>query len=237
MARGRALSVQAGQRARPALRPESSRTSAAPRPNHLFPPVTRIAVACLKRADPVLRGVIERVGPCRYAPRAEGSHFDALVRAILYQQLSGKAAATIHQRLRAVYGDRDPLPEELLSTPDETVRAAGVSRQKLGYLRDLATHVAGGLLPLDRIESMDDEAAIAALVGVKGIGRWSAQMFLMFRLGRPDVVPELDLGIQKGIQLAYGLAELPRPRDVLRIAEPWAPHRTVACWYLWRLLD
>lgn len=199
--------------------------------------MTRTAVARLKRADPVLRAVIEKVGPCRYAPRAEGSHFDALLRAILYQQLSGKAAGTIHERLRLVYGGRDPLPGELLSTPEESVRAAGVSRQKLGYLRDLATHVEEGRLPLDRIEQMDDEAAIDALVGVKGIGRWSAQMFLMFRLGRPDVMPELDLGIQKGIQLAYGLAELPRPRDVLRIAEPWAPYRTVASWYLWRLLD
>lgn len=199
--------------------------------------MTRTAVARLKRADPVLRRVIEAVGPCRYAPRAEGSHFDALMRAILYQQLSGKAAATIHGRMRAIYGDRDPLPDELLATADESLRAAGVSRQKLGYLRDLATHVADGLLPLDEIELMDDEAAIAALVGVKGIGRWSAQMFLMFRLGRPDVMPELDLGIQKGIQLAYGLDALPRPRDVLRIAEPWAPYRTVASWYLWRSLD
>ncbi|MHB1223834.1 MAG: DNA-3-methyladenine glycosylase family protein [Gemmatimonadaceae bacterium] len=199
--------------------------------------MTRTAVARLKRADPVLRGVIEAVGPCRYAPRAEGSHFDALLRAILYQQLSGKAAATIHGRMRAIYGDRDPLPAELLATADESLRAAGVSRQKLGYLRDLATHVADGLLPLDEIELMDDEAAIAALVGVRGIGRWSAQMFLMFRLGRPDVVPELDLGVQKGIQLAYGLDTLPAPRDVLRIAEPWAPYRTVASWYLWRSLD
>lgn len=199
--------------------------------------MTRTAVAHLKRVDPVLRAVIQNVGPCRYAPRADGSHFDALLRAILYQQLSGKAAGTIHERLRAIYGGRDPLPDEFLSTADETVRAAGVSRQKLGYLRDLATHVAEGLLPLDEIEKMDDEAAIAALVGVKGIGRWSAQMFLMFRLGRPDVVAELDLGIQKGIQLAYALPELPRPRDVLRIAEPWAPYRTVACWYLWRSLD
>ena len=179
--------------------------------------MTRTAVARLKRADPVLRRVIEAVGPCRYAPRAEGSHFDAL--------------------MRAIYGDRDPLPAELLATADESLRAAGVSRQKLGYLRDLATHVADGLLPLDEIELMDDEAAIAALVGVKGIGRWSAQMFLMFRLGRPDVMPELDLGIQKGIQLAYGLDALPAPREVLRIAEPWAPYRTVASWSLWRSLD
>ncbi len=199
--------------------------------------LTRTAVARLKRADPVLKQVIETVGPCRFVARADGSHFDALLRAILYQQLSGKAAGTIHQRLRAIYGDRDPLPAELLATADEALRAAGVSRQKLGYLRDLATHVADDRLPLDEIALLEDEEAIAALVGVKGIGRWSAQMFLMFRLGRMDVVPELDLGIQKGIQLAYELPELPRPRDVLRIAEPWAPYRTVASWYLWRLLD
>jgi len=180
---------------------------------------------------------MESVGPCRYAPRSDGSHFDALLRAILYQQLSGKAAATIHQRMRAVYGDRDPLPGELLATADETLRAAGVSRQKTGYLRDLAAHVADGRLPLDEIALLEDEEVINALVSVKGIGRWSAQMFLIFRVGRLDVVPELDLGIQKGIQLAYGLPELPRPRDVLRIAEPWTPYRTIASWYLWRLLD
>lgn len=199
--------------------------------------MTRTAVARLKRADPVLRKVIDTVGPCRFAPRTEGTHFDALVRAILYQQLAGKAAATIHGRVRAIYGDRDPGPDELLRTPEEAIRAAGVSRQKLSYLRDLATRVSAGSLPLDSVERMDDEEVISALVAVKGVGRWSAQMFLMFRLGRPDVVPELDLGVQKGIQLAYGLPELPRPRDVLRIAEPWAPYRTVASWYLWRLLD
>ena len=164
--------------------------------------MTRTAVMRLKRADPVLREVIERVGPCRFAARAEGTHFDALVRAILYQQLSGKAAATIH-----------------------------------GRLRDLARHAVDGSLPLDRVESLDDDAVIDALVAVKGVGRWTAQMFLMFRLGRPDVLPELDLGVQKGIQLAYGLRALPTPKDVLRIGAPWAPYRSVASWYMWRLLD
>ena len=199
--------------------------------------MTRTAVTRLKRADPVLRAVIERVGPCRYAPRVEGSHFDALLRAILYQQLSGKAAATIHARMRDHFGGRDPLPEELLAAPEPALRAAGVSRQKLGYLRDLARHVANGTLPLERVESLDDDAVIEALVAVKGVGRWTAQMFLMFRLGRPDVLPELDLGVQKGIQLAYGLRSLPGPKDVVRIGAPWAPYRTVASWYLWRLLD
>src|SRR5690606_33085649 len=137
------------------------------------------------------------------APRTEGSHFEALVRSILYQQLSGKAAGTIHARLQAHFGGRDPLPAELLATPDAPLRAAGVSRQRLGYLRSLAEHVRDGALPLDTIHTLDDEAVIAALVGVKGIGRWTAQMFLMFRLGRLDVLPELDLGVQKGMQLTY----------------------------------
>ena len=199
--------------------------------------MTRAAVAHLKRVDPVLREVIVRVGPCRFAPRAEGTHFDALVRAIVYQQLSGKAAATIHGRVRDHFGGRDPLPAELLATPDEPLRAAGLSRQKLGYLRSLAEHVEAGALPLDVIHTLDDEAVIQALVDVKGIGRWTAQMFLMFRLGRLDVLPELDLGVQKGIQLAYGRRTLPTPKQVLRIGAAWAPYRSVASWYLWRLLD
>lgn len=199
--------------------------------------VTRVAVARLKRADPVLCAVIERVGPCRFAPHAEGTHFDALARAILYQQLSGRAAATIHGRVREHFGGRDPLPAELAAVPDESLRACGVSRQKLSYLRDLAAHAASGALPLDRIGALDDEAAIEALVRVKGVGRWTAQIFLMFRLGRPDVLPELDLGIQKGIQLAYGLRTLPTPQQVQRRAAAWAPYRSVAAWYLWRFVD
>ena len=199
--------------------------------------MSRAGVAHLKRSDPVLRGVIERVGPYRLVPRAEGTHFDALARAILYQQLSGKAAATIHGRLRALYGDRDPTPAELLATPDERLRGAGVSRQKLGYLRSLAEHAATGALPLDTIHTLADDAVIDALVAVKGVGRWTAQMFLMFRLGRPDVLPELDLGVQKGIQLAYGLRSLPTPKQVLKRGAAWAPYRSVASWYMWRVLE
>lgn len=199
--------------------------------------MTRAAVARLRKADPRLRAVIDRVGPCRFAPRAEGTHFDALLRAIVYQQLSGKAAATIHRRVQEHFGGRDPLPEEILATADEPLRAAGLSRQKLGYVRSLAEHVEQGLLPLDRVETMADDEILDALVDVKGIGRWTGQMFLMFRLGRPDVLPELDLGVQKGIQLAYALPSLPKPKQVLEIGRAWAPYRTVASWYLWRLLD
>ena len=197
----------------------------------------RAAVAHLKRADPRLAAVITAVGPCRFEPRAEGTHFEAVARAIVFQQLSGKAAGTIHRRFHGIYGDRAPEPQELLDTTDDALRAVGLSRQKVGYLRDLSARVASGDVPLHTLEAMSDEDAIAALTKVKGIGRWTAQMFLMFRLGRPDVLPELDLGIQKGIQLAYGKRKLPTPKDVLKIGAPWAPWRTIASWYLWRSLD
>ena len=190
--------------------------------------MTRAAVARLRKADPRLRAVIDRVGPCRFAPRAEGTHFDALLRAIVYQQLSGKPAATIPRRDQEHFGGRDPLPEEILATADEPLRAAGLSRQKLGSVRSLAAHVEQGLLPLDRVETMADDEILDALVDVKGIGRWTGQMFLMFRLGRPDVLPELDLGVQKGIQIAYGLRKLPTPKQVQRRGAQWAPWRSVA---------
>src|SRR5688572_31049872 len=162
------------------------------------------AVAHLKTADPRLAPIIELVGPCALSPRTEGTHFDALCRAIVYQQLSGKAAATIHGRVLALYDGRPPLPAELLATPVERLRACGLSRQKLGYILDLAERVERGDVPLDHLDSLPDDAILEALVRVKGIGRWTAQMFLMFRLGRPDVLPELDLGVQKGLQRAYG---------------------------------
>ena len=196
----------------------------------------RTAVTHLKRADPVLARVIERVGPCRYAPRKEGPHFDALVRSIIYQQLSGKAAATIHARFIALY-PRHPKPEQVLATPDETLRGAGLSRQKIAYLRSLAEHVHSGELPLARIARLSDESILERLVAVKGIGRWTAQMFMMFRLGRLDVLPDLDLGIQNAIREAYGLKKRPTPKEVLRIGEGWRPYATIASWYLWRSLD
>ena len=195
------------------------------------------AVRHLTRADPVLARIIATVGPCRLEPRAEGTHFDAIVRAIVYQQLSGKAASTIHGRVHDHFGGRAPTPHELLATPDEPLRAAGLSRQKLAYLRDLATRVVEGALPIDRLHELDDDAIVAALTSVKGVGKWTAQMFLMFRLGRPDVLPDLDLGIQNAIQKAYGLAKRPAPKQVLEIGARWSPHATVASWYLWRSLD
>ena len=198
---------------------------------------TRAAVTHLKRADPKLAAVIEAVGPCRFAARAEGTHFEAVARSIVYQQLSGKAAGTIHRRFHALFGDRAPEPRELTATSDEDLRSAGLSRQKIGYLRDLAARVAAGEVPLDVIDTLADEDAIDALTKVKGVGRWTAQMFLMFRLGRPAVLPELDLGVQNAIQRAYHMRKRPLPKDVLRIGAKWAPYRTVASWYLWRSLD
>jgi DNA-3-methyladenine glycosylase II len=199
--------------------------------------VHRASVIHLKRADEVLARVIERVGPCRLRPRSEGTHFDALLRSIVYQQLSGKAAETILNRVLALYGGRYPRPAQLLETPDDVLRRAGLSRQKLAYLRDLATKVETAEVPLARVGRLSDEEIITHLTRVKGIGRWTAQMFLIFRLGRRDVLPELDLGIQTAIQKAYSLPARPAPKDVLRIGESWRPHATVASWYLWRSLE
>ncbi len=199
--------------------------------------MTRQAVRHLKRADPVLARVIARVGPCRFAPITAGSHFHFIARAIVFQQLAVKAAATIHRRFLDLYGAEPPEPHAVAATPDERLRAAGLSRQKLSYIKDLARKVDDGEVRLDRLAVLDDPGVIAELTKVKGIGVWSAQMFLIFRLGRPDVLPVGDLGVQKGIQLAYGLRSLPSPKRVTRIGKPWSPYATVASWYLWRLLD
>lgn len=185
----------------------------------------------------MLGTIIERVGACRLEARREGTHYEALVRSIVFQQLSGKAARTIHDRVRSLYPRNRPRPELVLETSDATLRAAGLSRQKIGYLRDLSARVANGSLPLAHLGRLPDDAIIEHLVQVKGIGRWTVQMFLMFRLGRPDVLPELDLGVQNAIQRAYGLRKRPTPKDVLRIGEPWRPWASVASWYLWRSLE
>jgi 3-methyladenine DNA glycosylase/8-oxoguanine DNA glycosylase len=155
----------------------------------------------------------------------------------VFQQLSGKAASTIHGRLCAIYPGNRPRAEHVLTTEESALRAAGLSRQKIGYLRDLSARVADGSLPLAHLGRLSDDAIIEHLVQVKGIGRWTVQMFLMFRLGRPDVLPELDLGVQNAIQRAYGLKQRPTPKDVLRIGEKWRPYASTASWYLWRSLE
>ena len=198
--------------------------------------LARKARAHLRRVDPVLARVIDAVGPYRPADRSAGTHFEALIRAIVFQQLSGKAAATIHGRFVELFPDARPVPEVLLGIPDETLRGVGLSRQKIGYLRDLAARVHRGELPLEHVDGLSDEELIAHLVQVKGIGKWTAQMFLMFRLGRADVLPDLDLGIQNAIKRAYRKRKC-TPKDVLRIGAKWTPYSSVACWYLWRSLD
>jgi DNA-3-methyladenine glycosylase II len=197
----------------------------------------RRALHHLRRADPVMARVIAKVGPCRFGPITDHTHFYHLCRAIVYQQLSTRAAATIHGRFVALFPTSPPRPGDVAAAEDAPLRAAGLSRQKAAYIRDLASKVHDGSLALERIASLPDDEVIAALTQVKGIGKWSAQMFLMFRLGRPDVLPDLDLGIQKAVKLAYGLRSHPSPKRVLKIGKPWSPYATIASWYLWRSLD
>ncbi|MES2179426.1 MAG: DNA-3-methyladenine glycosylase [Gemmatimonadota bacterium] len=197
----------------------------------------RHAITHLRRVDPVMGDLIARVGPCTMEPKRTGTHYDALVRSIVFQQLSGKAAGTIHRRFCEIYPGNKPRAELVMETDDEKLRAAGLSRQKMGYLRDLSARVTARTLPLAHLGRLSDDEIIEHLVQVKGIGRWTVQMFLMFRLGRPDVLPELDLGVQNAIQRAYGLRKRPAPKDVLRIGAKWRPHASVASWYLWRSLE
>jgi DNA-3-methyladenine glycosylase II len=214
-------------------RTKTSRTSALV-PHALW---QRAAVRHLKKADPVLERIIERVGPNRFGARAAGSHLDALVRSIVGQQLSTSAATTIHGRLLVLVGEANPLPEDWLALNDPDMRAAGLSRQKIAYIRDLARHVKDGELPMDRLHLMSDDEVIEALTAVKGIGVWTAQMFLMFRLGRPDILPVLDLGIRNAFRRAYKLRKDPTAKRMQALAKSWAPYRSVASWYLWQSLE
>lgn len=190
----------------------------------------------LMRRDPRLGALIRRVGPCRLPEARKREPFGALVRAILAQQLSGRAAETIHGRVLALVGGGDRLsPASLLALDPQALRAAGVSRPKIAYLRDLASRVDDGRLDLHGLETMPDADVIETITAVKGLGRWSAEMYLMFRLNRPDVFPVGDLGIVKGVQALFEMKRRPAPRTMMRLAEPWRPYRTVAAWYLWRI--
>ncbi len=195
------------------------------------------AVAHLRAADPVLAGIVDAVGPLALEPR-DGS-FRSLARAIFFQQLAGPAARAIMNRALAALGtdeERWYRPEQLLATTDEQLRAAGLSRQKLTYLRDLAEKFASGQLREDEFHGLDDEEVIQRVSTVKGIGRWTGEMFLIFSLGRPDVLPVDDLGVRRGMQIAYRLAGLPTPDEMRQIAEPWRPYRSAGTWYMWRSL-
>lgn len=205
-------------------------------PNRLRLP--RGALADLGRADPKLAGLIDRVGPFRLEIGKSESHLGALVRSIVYQQLSGKAAATILARLRKELGEgRVPEAHDVLAVAEARLRAAGLSRQKIASLRDLCEKVRSGALPLDRIEALDDDAVIERLVAVRGIGVWSAQMFLLFHLGRLDVWPVDDLGVRKAVARLHRREQLPGKREMAEIGEKWRPYRSIASWYLWRSLE
>ena len=187
----------------------------------------------------MLRGLIDERGPIDPATDRRGSRpdpYEALARAIVGQQLSTKAAGSIWERLVAHFGKSFPQPAQLLAADPESLREAGLSWAKVGFLRDLAERIEDGQLDLGRLAGLSDEDVVAELVQIKGIGVWTAEMFLIFHLARPDIVSTGDLGIRRAVQVAYGLDELPGPHDLERIAEPWRPHRTLACLYLWRSL-
>jgi 3-methyladenine DNA glycosylase/8-oxoguanine DNA glycosylase len=198
--------------------------------------IRRRATRHLRKADPVMAAIIEAVGPCRLEIEPTPP-FAALMQSIVYQQITGRAAATIHGRVLAALGrgGKHPRPEDVLAAADETLRAAGLSRTKVLSIRDLAARAPR--LPLRRLARMEDEAIVEALTEVRGIGRWTVEMYLIFRLGRPDVLPVTDYGVRKAMQRAYRLRALPSPERMETIARSWRPYRTVASWYLWRLLD
>jgi len=196
------------------------------------------AIAALRKSDPVLRELIEEVGPLGdfFAGRPT-DHYGMLVRSIAGQQLSTRAAAAIYARLLDRFGGHPPTPEEVLADdPDELRTAAGLSHAKVRYLRSLAEHVLDGSLRLDALSDLPDAEVVSALTAVSGIGLWSAEMFLMFHLRRPDVLPSGDLGIRRAVMLRYGLPAMPKPAEVDAIGERWRPHRTLASMYLWRSL-
>jgi DNA-3-methyladenine glycosylase II len=198
------------------------------------------AVAALRAADPVLREVIDSVGVDGLGDSRAGrpdDHYGALVRSIVGQQLSTHAARAIFARVTERYGGRTPTPAEVLADdPDEMRVAAGLSHAKVRYLRSLAEHVLDGSLELDRLDALPDDEIIAELTAVKGIGLWSAHVFLMFHLQRPDVLPVGDLGIRRAVMVRYDLPKLPDPATLEQIAQPWRPYRTLACRFLWRSL-
>jgi len=197
----------------------------------------------LAASDPTMAALIERVGKIDIATRLRrrkeerpADAYGALLRAIVGQQLSTKAARTIYLRVLDLFGGTTPSPEQLLEASEEDLRGCGLSGRKTEYVRDLAQHVLSGELELERLEELGNEEVIEEIVAVRGLGRWTAEMFLIFHLQRPDVLSGGDLGIRKAIQIEYGLEEMPPPKQVLEIGEPWRPHRSLASLYLWESL-
>jgi len=189
------------------------------------------------RRDPVLATAIKRIGPCRMAERQRKDHLSALVGAIVSQQLSTKAAATIYGRFVALFPDGHTLDAaSIAAQSDQALRAVGLSIQKISYMRDLSARIVDGRLQLDALDALPDEEVIERLTAVKGFGRWTAEMFLMFRLHRPDVLPVGDLGIMNAIQRLYRMRKRPKPNRIQQLGEAWKPYRSVASWYLWQTL-
>jgi DNA-3-methyladenine glycosylase II len=194
----------------------------------------------LRASDPVMRRLVDEHGPLDEEERRRGrplEPYGALVRSIVGQQLSTKAARSIYERLTALFDGRTPTPPELLAADPEDVRSVGLSRPKVAYLRSLAEHVESGELELARLSELPDEEVTEQLTAVKGLGQWTADMFLIFHLGRPDVLPVGDLGVRRAVERAYGLPDLPDAAKLTEIGEPWRPHRSLASLYLWRSLD
>lgn len=202
-----------------------------------FDPV--LAVRHLRRVDPILGRLMRKAGPFALQPKATQSLFHALAQSIVYQQLSGKAAATIFRRFAALFAPkRFPTPADVLDAPDALLRSAGLSGAKAAAVKDLARKTIDGTVPtLARVRQLDDAEIVERLTEVRGIGPWTVEMLLMFRLGRPDVLPVADLGVRKGFALTYGWDELPTAAELTANAECWRPYRTVASWYMWRALD
>jgi DNA-3-methyladenine glycosylase II len=201
--------------------------------------VTRKANETL-RADPVMARLIDdhhALVRRDLARERGGDAYGALVRSIVGQQLSTKAAATIYGRMLELFGGHTPTPKQLLKVDPDKIRAAGLSRPKIAYLRDLATHVEEGTLELERLPDLPDEEVAAQLTAIKGLGQWTADMFLMFHLGRPDILPVGDQGIRRAVKVEYRLRKMPDAKRLEKIAKPWRPYRTLACLYLWSSLD
>ena len=200
--------------------------------------MSKKALQHLQQADPTLAALIERTGPCKLKPRRLPP-FRSLTQAIIYQQLHGKAAETIFKRFCALFGDAEfPAPEQVLAAGLERLRTVGLSRSKASYILDLAARAQSQTLPtLPECDALTDDEIIARLTEVKGVGRWTAEMFLMFNLGRLDVLPVDDLGVRRGFMLAWGKRKLPEPDTLRRYGERWKPFRTIASWYLWRAAD
>ena len=201
--------------------------------------MSEAALKHLSSTDKILARLIKKVGPCAWKPNKRRSPYETLVQSVAYQQLNGTAAATIFGRVKALYpGRRFPAPEELLATPDEKLRGAGLSRSKVAAIKDIAAKTLEGVVPDSRaIARMDNDAIISQLTTIRGVGPWTVEMLLIFKLGRTDVLPVTDYGVRKGFALTYKLKDLPSAAELLAHGEKWRPYRSFAAWYLWRALD